>query len=226
MMAEPTPRARATGLTAAGGMATQIAAQIAADENFAHHRYFDPTFKVQGAKVLPGEFYVTNGDEVIVTVLGSCVAACIRDPRLGLGGMNHFMLPDSDSSAPASTSARYGTYAMEMLINSLLKMGARRESLEAKVFGGGNVLANMTHTNVGQRNSAFVLDFLGTERIRVVAKDLEDVHPRKVYYFPATGKVMVKKLRSSTDEVLLNTEREYQRKLQSAKVGGDIELFG
>ena len=207
-------------------MERAASAQIATDANFAHHRYFERTFTMQGAKILPGEFYVTDEDEVIVTVLGSCVAACIRDTRAGIGGMNHFMLPDSDASAPASTSARYGTYAMEMLINSLLKMGARRSHLEAKVFGGGNVLANMTHTNVGQRNSQFVLDFLRTEHIHVAAKDLEDVHPRKVYYFPATGKVMVKKLRSAGEDVVLNSEREYRRRLQTEKVGGDIELFG
>ena len=131
--------------------------------------YFDRNFGLDAAKLLPGEYYVTGRDMVLVTVLGSCVTACIRDSGTGIGGMNHFMLPDSnaDEDSPLSTSARYGTYAMEILINHITKLGAQRALLEAKVFGGGNVLPGMTAANVGQRNADFVLDFLATEKIRV-----------------------------------------------------------
>jgi chemotaxis protein CheD len=137
------------------------------------------------------------------------------------------MLPDSgqDQGSPLSTSARYGTYAMEMLINELAKLGARRANLEAKVFGGGNVLRGFTVANVGERNSAFVLDYLRTEKIQVVAKDLLDIYPRKVYFFPHTGKVMVKKLRSAHNDTIVDRESEYRMRLRSSDMGGEVELF-
>lgn len=189
--------------------------------------YFDRQFGTQAAKVLPGEYYVTDSDIVIVTVLGSCVAACIRDDQSGIGGMNHFMLPDgvADEANPASTSARYGSYAMEILINHITKLGARRANLEAKVFGGGNVLAGLTVANVGERNAEFVLRFLRTEKIRVVARDLIDVYPRKVYYFPKSGKVMVKKLREVHNNTIYERELNYGSRLKRSHVGGEVELF-
>lgn len=196
-------------------------------EALATNLYFDRQFGSRAAKVLPGEYYVTDADMVIVTVLGSCVAACIRDCESGIGGMNHFMLPDgnAEESDPASTSARYGSYAMEILINHLAKLGARRANLEAKVFGGGNVLAGLTVANVGARNAEFVLRFLRTEGIRVAARDLVDVYPRKVYYFPRSGKVMVKKLRELHNNTILERELDYGSRLKSTRVGGEVELF-
>src|SRR5450759_5013904 len=157
--------------------------------------YFDNHFDLEAAKILPGEYYVTQRDMVLVTVLGSCVTACIRDRLSGIGGMNHFTLPNAgpDQDDPVSLSARYGAFAMEVLINSLISLGAQRTLLEAKVFGGGNVLPGMTTMNIGQRNADFALRFLSAEKIRVVARDLIDVYPRKVYYFPKSGKVLVKK---------------------------------
>eukprot|EP01034_Spumella_vulgaris_P029754 gene29754-36849_t len=164
---------------------------------------------------------------LIVTVLGSCVSACIRDRVTGLGGMNHFMLPDggSDPNSPISASARYGTYAMEILINDLLKAGARRDNLEAKVFGGGAVLKGFTAINVGERNAAFVQTFLRNEKIRIVAEDLNDIYPRKVYFFPRTGKVLVKKLMQSHNDTLAKREIEYASRLKKQPVAGEIELF-
>ena len=200
----------------------------AALESLATNLYFDRTFDRHAVKVLPGEFYVTDRDMVLVTTLGSCVAACIRDADLGIGGINHFMLPDTstvEAGAPASTSARYGTYAMELLINELVKLGARRKHLVAKVFGGGNVLGNMTVTNVGQRNASFVLGYLSMEGIPVLAKDLLDEHPRKVYFFPRTGKVLIKKLRSVRNETLVERESDYAKRLKTTRVSGDVELF-
>ena len=137
-------------------------------------RYFDKKFGIEAAKILPGEYFATDKDMVLVTVLGSCVAACIRDPRAGVGGMNHFMLPRSekDPTNPVSMSARYGTFAMEILINQLIKMGARRENMEAKVFGGGNVLRGFTMNNIGESNASFVMEYLHNEGVRVTAEDM------------------------------------------------------
>lgn len=197
------------------------------EEHFATNIYYDRTFSCDAAKILPGEFYFTGKDMLIVTVLGSCVSACIRDRISGVGGMNHFMLPDggADTDNPVSASMRYGTYAMEVLINELLKAGAKRENMEAKVFGGGNVLRGFTAINVGQRNSQFVLDYLRTEKMRVIAEDLNDIYPRKVYYFPKTGKVLVKKLKVEHNDTLKKREQDYARRLTIAPVGGDVDLF-
>ncbi|MFM9912460.1 MAG: chemoreceptor glutamine deamidase CheD [Methylophilaceae bacterium] len=189
--------------------------------------YFDRTFNSEAAKILPGEYFITRRDMVLVTVLGSCVAACIRDRTNGIGGMNHFMLPENanDQGGWGATSTRYGTYAMEMLINQVLKLGAQREHLEAKLFGGGAVIENMTTTNVGERNAQFAIDYLKTEGIAVMSKDLLDIFPRKVYYFPKSGKVLVKKLRSVANNTIAAREVEYRSRLVKSTVEGDVELF-
>jgi chemotaxis protein CheD len=194
-------------------------------EHLAGNRYFDPTFGAEAVKVLPGEYFVTTMDMLLVTVLGSCVSACIRDKEKGIGGMNHFMLADSGEQSPYSASARYGVYAMEILINHLLKLGARRGNLEAKLFGGGRVMAALSSSNVGERNCSFAIDFLRTEGIFVSAQDLLDVHPRKVYFFPNTGRVLVKKLTRLHNDTLLRRETEYAARLTEAPASGDIELF-
>ncbi|MBK9663617.1 MAG: chemoreceptor glutamine deamidase CheD [Nitrosomonas sp.] len=197
------------------------------DDQVATNFYFDKNFNSQAVKLLPGEYYVTDKDMLLVTVLGSCVAACIRDCQSGIGGMNHFMLPEGggDAGSPLNASARYGTYAMEILINQLLKLGARRSNLEAKVFGGGNVLDGLTVANVGQRNADFVLKFLQLEKIRVVAQDLVDVFPRKVYFFPKDNKVMVKKLRNVRNTTVSQREKDYKLRLHKVDSGGEVELF-
>ncbi len=192
-------------------------------EHLAGNRYYDRNFEVEAVKVLPGEYFVTASNMVLVTVLGSCVSACIRDRDKGIGGMNHFMLADSGDSP--SASARYGTYAMEVLINHLLKMGARRSSLEAKVFGGARVMVSLSASQVGERNARFVLDYLKTEGIPVLARDLLDVHPRKVYFFPSTGRVLVRKLVRMHNDTLIRREREYAARLTETPVAGEVELF-
>ncbi len=201
--------------------------------NFAHEEvattlYYDRTFDCDAAKISPGEYYFTDKDMVIVTVLGSCVSACIRDKVTGVGGMNHFMLPDggkADKDNPISESMRYGTYAMEVLINQLLKNGARRENLEAKIFGGGNVLRSFTTMNVGDRNADFVRNYLKEERIKVTGEDLNDIYPRKVYFFPKTGRVLVKKLKQLNNYTLMKREDAYANKLKVNDVGGEVDLF-
>ena len=196
------------------------------NSQFATNVYYDRTFDCDAAKILPGEYYYTAKDMLIVTVLGSCVSACIRDRTRALGGMNHFMLPDGgDPGNPVSASMRYGTYAMEVLINDLLKAGARRENLEAKVFGGGAVLRGFSAMNVGERNAAFVINFLKTERIPVLAEDLNDIYPRKVYFFPRTGKVLVKKLMQTHNDTLAKRELAYASRLKVTPVAGDVDLF-
>ena len=200
----------------------------AVEEQFATNLYFDRTFACDAAKILPGEYYCTDRDMVIVTVLGSCVSACIRDAKSGIGGMNHFMLPEggmADKDSPVSASMRYGSYAMEILINRLLKQGARRENLEAKIFGGGNVLKAFTALNVGERNAAFVKKFLGAEGIRIAGEDLNDVYPRKVYFFPRSGRVLVKKLKQMNNYTIVKREQTYASHLQSSAVAGEVELF-
>jgi chemotaxis protein CheD len=195
------------------------------DQNLAVNRYFDRHFATLAAKILPGEYFVTDQGMLLVTVLGSCVSACVRDPQLGIGGMNHFMLPDEGGREAFGRSARYGTYAMEVLINHLLKMGARRNRLEAKVFGGGAVMASLSSSNVGIKNAEFVLQYLKTESIPVVAKDLLDSYPRKIYYFPDSGRVLVKKLHRVHNETLFSRERDYKDRLAGEKLAGDVELF-
>ncbi|MEH6436945.1 chemoreceptor glutamine deamidase CheD [Massilia sp. DD77] len=196
------------------------------NSQFATNVYYDRTFDVDAAKILPGEYYYTGKNMLIVTVLGSCVSACIRDRVTGLGGMNHFMLPDGgEAGNPVSASMRYGTFAMEVLINDLLKAGARREHLEAKVFGGGAVLRGFSAMNVGERNASFVMQFLKTERIPVLAEDLNDIYPRKVYFFPKTGKVLVKKLMQTQNDTLAKRELDYAKRLKVEPVGGAIDLF-
>jgi len=191
-------------------------------------RNWNHTYESYAARLLPGEYYVTPHDEGVYTTLGSCISACIRDRVTGIGGMNHFMLPASADptdwrSTSLSASTRYGNFAMEHLINDILKNGGQRQNLEVKLFGGGRILANMT--DVGMRNITFARDYLATEGLRVVAEDVGDIYPRMVVYFPATGKVRVKRLRSLHNNVIVQEEMRYISSIESKPVGGEIELF-
>jgi len=183
--------------------------------------YHDTRFGVPVAKLLPGAHWVVEGDNALATVLGSCVAACLRDPLLHLGGMNHFLLPEGGNNA--ASSARYGCYAMELLINDLLKRGAVRKRLQAKVFGGANVLKGMQHNPIGSRNADFVLHYLATEHIPVIAQDLRGIHPRRVYFFTRTGKALIQRLPHAHDINLTTTVA--QRRLLNTTQAGSIELF-
>jgi chemotaxis protein CheD len=191
--------------------------------------FHDPKFDRQVFKLLPGDYFVTRRDEVLTTVLGSCVAACIRDPVAGVGGMNHFMLPAAgrDSGAwggSGGNANRYGVFAMESLINALLKFGAQRERLEVKLFGGAAVIPGMS--DVGARNLDFVRQFLTTEGLPVVAASVGDVTPRRVNYFPRTGEVLLRRLRLAGRDSLAARERSYLDRLASEPVCGEVELFG
>jgi chemotaxis protein CheD len=182
-------------------------------------RYFDGALQIEALKLLPADYVVSDEPIALVTLLGSCVAACVWDPLVRLGGMNHFMLPDGDG-----TCARYGANAMELLINDLLKRGARRSRLQAKAFGGGNVLRGFADP-VGTRNARFILDYLAAEHIPLLAQDLGDIHPRKIAFFPQTGRALVRKLPATRERELADIERAYQERLSRAPASGSVELF-
>jgi chemotaxis protein CheD len=188
--------------------------------------YYDTYFGLHAAKIGPGELYASKRNILIVTVLGSCVSACLMDPVARIGGMNHFMLPDrAGNSSLLSEPARYGAHAMEMLINNLLSIGAQRERLRAKVFGGGRVLPGMS--DVGARNAQFALEYLERERIPVTARDIGEQSARKVYLFVETGRVLVKEITQLHNDTLIKRERAYAVEIDRKKItSGDIELFG
>jgi len=201
-------------------------------KGFEHvNRYWDPNMGMPTAKILPGECYVSNRAEMIVTVLGSCISACIRDVNIGVGGMNHFMLPVQGHSKGASrayleTSALcYGNWAMEFLINEILKQGGQKRNLEVKLFGGGKVLSSMDTIDVGERNINFVQDYLKKEGLKVVAMDLGCQCPRKVLYFSDTGAVKLKRLRVQANNTIEKRERDYIDNLRRKPNTGEVELF-
>ncbi|NMP31379.1 chemoreceptor glutamine deamidase CheD [Thalassotalea sp. M1531] len=196
------------------------------------NHYWDAQRKMVVAKILPGEFYMTSTPVAISTTLGSCIAACIWDDRSGIGGMNHFMLPETDKNAHevnwgsrglASDATRYGNFAMEHLINMVLKNGGYKNSLKAKVFGGGKVLKKMS--DVGERNIDFVFDYLETEQIEIVKHDVGSIFPRKVLFEPTTGKAFVKRLNNLHNDTIARREVDYRNKIDNESVEGDVELF-
>ena len=183
--------------------------------------YHDTFFDNDAVKILPCEYFVYHEDILIMTTLGSCIAACLWDREARVGGMNHFMLPEVDAG-----SGRYGSYAMELLINEMLKQGATRATMEAKVFGGGQVVDGMTTMNIGERNTAFVTNYLKTERIPIVSKDVLGLHPRKLCFLPASGKAMVKRLAATNSAALAAQDRAaVQQAVPQSTGGGSVDLF-
>ena len=213
-----------------GAAALQRPADVGNDmvlQAVAGRRIYDAANANWMVKMFPGEFYVTRKtDEVLVTVLGSCVAACIRDPAAGIGGMNHFMLPQHKSGnwGQDAQSARFGNFAMEKLINELIKAGAVRDRLEVKVFGGGNVTD--TTNAVGTDNADFALRYLQAEGLRCAAQDLGGTLPRRIHYYPSTGRVVRKLLGASDTYAIKREENDYGSRLNGQKTYGDIQLFG
>ena len=189
--------------------------------------YTDPRFRLPLISLMPGEFHACRGETGYTTLLGSCVAACIRDTVSGIGGMNHFLLPGSGEIDPTQAgwinAARYGDHAMELLINKLITLGARRENLQAKVFGGGAVVTGSSSL-VGERNVHFAERYLELEGIPVIAQDLGGTHARQVYFFPANGEAFVRRI-SSADQDVARREAEFAKKLQKEETQGSIYLF-
>lgn len=191
-------------------------------------RHYSPQLQREVVNIQAGDCYVTSKDEVITTVLGSCIAACVRDPDLRIGGMNHFMLPEGagGGSGDPDFAMRYGAFAMEYLVNELIRQGGKRQSLEVKLFGGAAVMASLS--DVGKRNIEFVRRFLATEGYRILAEDLGDTVPRRVKYFPHTGKAMVKRLAEVSTSDIVSREKAHMRSLGAAPRKAettDIELF-
>lgn len=185
--------------------------------------YYDNELQTRAIRLLPADYVATDRPIALATLLGSCVAACLYDPALSLGGMNHFMLPGGAGNDAGC--ARYGANAMELLINDLLKRGARRSRLLAKVFGGGNVLSGFYTDPIGTRNARFVLEYLHAEHIPVMAQDLGGIHPRKVGFFPQTGRTLVKRLPATRNDAIVDTERALYGRLTQAPSSGSVELF-
>ena len=199
---------------------------VTGDQAPASRRFYDNESAAWMVKVFPGEYHVTSKpDEVLVTVLGSCVSACIRDPLKGIGGMNHFMLPQSKSGSWGgdNQSTRFGNFAMEKLINELLKAGCSRNSLEIKMFGGGNVTD--TRNQIGTENAEFALRYLEAEGLRCVAKDLGGQLPRRIHYYPMTGKVVRRLLGGTESSAVVREEKDYASRLSSHTTAGEIEFF-
>lgn len=183
--------------------------------------FYDAHFKNAAVKILPGEYFVDTEDILVMTTLGSCIAACLWDRHAQIGGMNHFMLPEGSGD-----SGRYGSFAMELLINEMMKRGAAKSRMEAKIFGGGAVIAGMNTINVGERNTNFVIDYLKTERIPIVSKDVMDIYPRKVCFLPHSGKAMVKRLAPTNTDALVQQDRAAAQNAQPVvATGGSVDLF-
>lgn len=219
----PAAPARTAPPPAIGSASPRLAALKAASRKPGEASFFfyDAFFKNDAVKILPGEYFVYREDILIMTTLGSCIAACLWDREAKVGGMNHFMLPDGDAG-----TGRYGSFAMELLINELMKQGATRATMEAKVFGGGQVIDGMNTMNIGERNTDFVVDYLKTERIPIMAKDVQGPYPRKVCFLPASGKAMVKRLAAANKESLAAQDRAAaQKAVPVASAGGSVDLF-
>ena len=187
-------------------------------------RFFDAKEGVDVIKIFAGDWYVaTKPGEMLATILGSCVSACIRDPIIGVGGMNHFLLPGDENDSQLSDSARYGVFAMESLINGILKAGGQKHRFEVKVFGGGNVINNSAR--IGSKNAKFIRDFLRKEGFRITSEDLEGEHPRRLHYYPDTGRVMMRLLKRKEDMVVVEEEARYKKAIATKPIESNIELF-
>jgi chemotaxis protein CheD len=196
------------------------------------NHYWDNEREQVVAKILPGEFYMTKDSVVISTTLGSCVSACIWDDHVGIGGMNHFMLPLTEKDAHeidwgqrgmSSDATRYGNFAMEYLINMILKNGGRKVNLRAKVFGGGKVLEKLS--DVGAKNIRFVLKYLQDENIPVESSDLGSFYPRKILFEPSSGRAFVKVIDVLHNDTISRRENDYRSRMNESPLEGDVELF-
>jgi chemotaxis protein CheD len=199
-------------------------------DQFAHiRRMKDQRFPHEIAAILPGEYFVSDQPMIVYTVLGSCVSACIRDPLARVGGMNHFMLPKPKEGGGDSwgESTRYGSYAMESLINDILKRGGVKNRLEVKLFGAGRIYDG--NIDVGASNAEWVLEYIKAEGLTACKTDLGDVLPRKIYYFTESGRVLMKKIEKVKNDTIAAREREYASKLQAEKsvvaAEEDVTLF-
>lgn len=182
------------------------------------NKHYDPHFQKDIITIHPGEYYTSKDDIYIATVLGSCISVALYDIKQGFGGMNHFMLPKSNRDEPLSSEdeGRFGNYAMELLINDMINKGSSKQSLRAKVFGGGNVLdaGNSQMNMTGINNINFALNYLKAENIPIIVNDTGGIFPRKIYFNPLTSKVYLKRIQKSGQSVEQIKQRELEYKLQ------------
>jgi len=205
-------------------MAPRAAALPVRQAGAAPRRFLNPRDGCWHVQITQGETHVTGDPrEILTTVLGSCISACIRDPEAGVGGMNHFLLPEGGGSD--RDAARYGVNAMELLINGLLKNGACRTRLEAKLFGGANVLSGMS--GVGPRNAAFAERFLRDEGIRLVGGDLRGTTPRRIQYWPTSGRARQIAMPTAESVEIARRELVQAGRVRDCEQEGtsDVELF-
>jgi chemotaxis protein CheD len=197
----------------------------------AKNTYWDPRFKRHTVKLLPGEYHTTKGNELLVTVLGSCVSACIRDTKSGIGGMNHFLLPEQNNRHPNTTWAeaydssetRYGDLAMEILINDILKRGGDRQYFEAKIFGGAQMFESSME--IGKRNIEFVSKYLKYESIRISSNDVGGIYGRKIYYIPQTGDIFLKRIINVKNKTIEKREQKYLQQAKQTRTEAEIDFF-
>jgi len=180
------------------------------DDFLARNRFHDHQFNCDVVKIMPGEFFVGTGNIALATVLGSCVSACLWDPVTRVGGMNHFMLADARGRAD---NMRYGQYAMDTLLQHILAAGALAHSIEAKLFGGARVMRGLTHSEVGRQNVGFALAYLKEQDIPLAASDLGETCPRKLYFFPDSGQVKLRRLRADESSLVIREEQEYRQRI-------------
>jgi len=199
--------------------------------------YWDNRFKRNTVKLLPGDYYACSGDKMIVTVLGSCISACLYESSLKIGGMNHFMLPVSrkikaDRTAFSaknslvmqdSDAARYGNAAMELLINEIIKRWGRRDKISAKIFGGASVTRSIV--DIGQSNIDFVEEYCQLEGIPVMSRDVGGNYPRKLYFIPCTNEAFVKTIRNIHNTTIEKRETQYRQKLKAQEKTSDISYL-
>ena len=192
------------------------------DRRFMHNKY-DCNVTI----IYQGQLHICEAGEAIYTLLGSCIAVCVRDVKLGFGGMNHFLLPASPckkKSILESDAARYGDWSMEMLLNGMYKVGSRKQDLEIKIFGGGDVSSSVGG-EIGGRNAEFVREYLYNEGIDIAGANTGGTYSRKVYYFPGTGKVKLKRVDQAMDDGVAEREIAYLKQLKNKPQVGGIELF-
>lgn len=169
----------------------------------------------------PGEFHATGDPVIISTVLGSCIAVALYDAKAKIGGMNHFLLPGTIDKAHLYTTSegRYGLFAMELLINQMLKLGAKKERLEAKVFGGARMFKFDTTGitgGVSESNVEFAHEYLHTEGIRIISEEVGKNYARKVLFLPDTFQVFLKGIRKPTDEEqVVAAEKQFLSKVRA-----------
>lgn len=189
-------------------------------------RYYNRAFGADTIKVFLGDRAISDrADVMMATTLGSCVSACVHDPVRGIGGMNHFLLPDLPESEMHGdgVAARYGSVAMERLINDLLAQGAERRRLQVKLFGGARVIESSY--DIGGMNSRFAINYVRVEGLILAGHDLGGAAARRIHYFPHSGRALRRMLNPTTVVDTIKQERHFMSTLRRGPIEGDVELF-